>query len=556
MAGIASRRKDGGRAQRAKSRRLRGAASTAGLEPAEANGTARAAGAAANGSAPLAGLNGKALAGPGARALARSNGGQPRKPARAGTATEALGPVPVSDFEAQLEPAALLRYSGSGVIGVTLEGLIGSWNHGAEVIYGYTRQEAIGQPITIISPPGRSLEIESLIARVLAGKPIEEIETERRAKDGTLRSVRMIVSPVRSVEGKIVGTAAVVRDITEQKRAEAELSQSEERYRSVVEALHDGIRIVDREGRTIGMNASALRILQTEEQSLRNARTAERTSLLIHEDGSPYRPEEIPTEVVLRTGRPISGAILGYVKPGGEVRWLEINCAPLYRPGESEPYAAVSSFNDITAQKHALGALESARLEDLKRLALLSEFRDDETKRHTERVARAAQLVAVQLGMDENYVWMIGRSAPLHDVGKVGIPDSILLKPGRLTDEEFRVMKSHTSIGGQILAESDFHVLQMGMEIALTHHERFDGGGYPRGLRGEEIPLCGRIVAVADAYDAMTHKRPYKDPIPPAEAAAELRRCAGTQFDPRVVEAFMRLDFPALVDPAEPGEQR
>ena len=117
-------------------------------------------------------------------------------------------------------------------------------------------------------------------------------------------------------------------------------------------------------------------------------------------------------------------------------------------------------------------------------------------------------------------------------------------------------MKSHTSIGGQILAESDFHVLQMGMEIALTHHERFDGGGYPRGLRGEEIPLCGRIVAVADAYDAMTHKRPYKDPIPPAEAAAELRRCAGTQFDPRVVEAFMRLDFPALVDPAEPGEQR
>ncbi|HLI31661.1 MAG TPA: HD domain-containing phosphohydrolase [Solirubrobacteraceae bacterium] len=532
MAGIASR-KEGGAAQRAKRERRSGAPSAHVREAPSSNGAAAGL-PARNGAASLLALSG--------------NG--------AGLRSHAEAPVPASEFEAQLEPAALLRYSGSGVVGVTREGLIGSWNHGAEVIYGYTRQEAIGQPVTIISPPGRAAEMEALIASVLAGRTTEEIEAERRAKDGTLRFVRMVISPVRGADGEIVGTAAVVRDITEQKRAEAELVESEERYRSVVEALHDGIRIVDREGKTIGMNASALRILQAEERSLRDARTDQRTSLLIHEDGSPYRADEIPTERVLRTGEPISGAILGYVRAGGEVRWLEINCAPLFRPGESEPYAAVSSFSDITAQKLALGALESARLEDLKRLALLSEFRDDETKRHTERVARAAQLVAVQLGMDENYVWMIGRAAPLHDVGKVGIPDSILLKPGPLTDEEFRVMKSHTSIGGQILAESDFHVLQMGMEIALTHHERFDGGGYPRGLRGEEIPLCGRIVAVADAFDAMTHKRPYKDEVPAAEAAAELRRCAGTQFDPRVVEAFLRLDFHALVDAPEPRAQR
>jgi putative two-component system response regulator len=555
MAGIASR-KSRAIAQRGGGSRRRSAAAERARGSADTQAGARAKQPAANGSAPLAPLDAKPPASAAARAALCPNGHPPGKAIAARAAGRVQDRADLSDFEAKLDPAAMLRYSGAAVTGVTLDGVIGSWNQGAEAIYGYTRAEAIGQPITILAPSGRRTEVELLMARVHAGEAVEEIETQRRAKDGTLRFVRMTIAPVRDRDGRVIGSSAVTRDISEQKRAEAQLRDSEERYRSVVEALHDGIRIVDREGRTIGMNASALRILMTDEQEMRSARTSDRRTALIHEDGSPFRQDEIPTEVVLRSGKPISGVILGYVKESGEVRWLEINCAPLFRPGEEQPYAAVSSFSDITAQKHALEALEAARLEDLKRLALLSEFRDDETRRHTERVARAAQLVAVQLGMDEHYVWMIGRAAPLHDVGKVGIPDSILLKPGRLTDEEFKVMKSHTAIGGQILAESNFHVLQMGMEIALTHHERFDGGGYPCGLRGEEIPLCGRIVAVTDAFDAMTHKRPYKDAIPAAEAAAELRRCAGTQFDPRVVEAFMRLEYEALVDHGRRDQER
>ncbi len=197
-----------------------------------------------------------------------------------------------------------------------------------------------------------------------------------------------------------------------------------------------------------------------------------------------------------------------------------------------------------------LGELNAARLEDLKRLALVGEYRDDDTNRHTERVAHTTARLAEQLGLEAELVWTIRRAAPLHDVGKIGISDTILLKPGKLTVEEFQAMKAHTSIGGRILGESDFRILQMATEIALTHHERWDGTGYPSGLKEYDIPISGRIVAVADAFDAMTHARPYKEAFPVQRAVAEIERCSGSQFDPAVVAAFMTLKHVALVDTA------
>ena len=233
----------------------------------------------------------------------------------------------------------------------------------------------------------------------------------------------------------------------------------------------------------------------------------------------------------------------------GQVRWFSVNTVAMRGPDDDEASVAVSAFIDITDSRQTAQELSAARLEDLKRLALVSEFRNDETHRHTERVARSTVLVAMELGLERELAWTIARAAPLHDVGKVGIPDSVLLKPGKLTDEEFDLMKKHTSIGGRILGDSDFGVLQMGKEIALTHHERWDGRGYPTRLSAEEIPISGRIVAVTDAFDAMTHPRPYKDAIPIEDALEELRRCSGTQFDPAVVDAFMALDHHSLVDP-------
>ncbi|HEX6135848.1 MAG TPA: HD domain-containing phosphohydrolase [Longimicrobiales bacterium] len=185
--------------------------------------------------------------------------------------------------------------------------------------------------------------------------------------------------------------------------------------------------------------------------------------------------------------------------------------------------------------------LEDARLEILYRLARAAEFRDDHTGRHTLRVGRVAGRIAQVLGLPSESQELIARAAPLHDIGKIGIPDSILLKQDRLTPNERDVIQSHTVIGADILSGSRFALLQLAEEIALSHHERWDGAGYPHGLAREMIPLSGRIVAVADVLDALTHDRPYKPAWTMREALAEIEANAGTQFDPGVVEALLRI---------------
>lgn len=185
--------------------------------------------------------------------------------------------------------------------------------------------------------------------------------------------------------------------------------------------------------------------------------------------------------------------------------------------------------------------LERARLEILDRLARAAEYRDDKTGAHTRRVGEGAAAAARALGLDDGMIEQLRRAAPLHDVGKIGIPDAILLSPSRLEADEFEVMKSHTTIGGDLLAGSDSPLLQVAEAIARTHHERWDGSGYPAGLQGDAIPLEGRIVAVVDTSDALTHSRPYKRAWSVEEALAEIRSEVGSHFDPEVVDAFSGL---------------
>ena len=186
--------------------------------------------------------------------------------------------------------------------------------------------------------------------------------------------------------------------------------------------------------------------------------------------------------------------------------------------------------------------LEEARLETLRRLALAAEYRDDETFEHTARVGHTAALLAAALGFSESEVQVIRDAAPLHDIGKLAVSDTVLLKPGKLTGEEVEHMRRHAATGATILSGSSSEVLQVAEEIARSHHEWWDGTGYPVGLRGDDIPLCARIVALADVFDALTHKRPYKPAWTVEEAVAEIRRLRGLQFDPDVVDAFEQLD--------------
>ena len=204
-------------------------------------------------------------------------------------------------------------------------------------------------------------------------------------------------------------------------------------------------------------------------------------------------------------------------------------------------YARLADQNanlEVRVRERTAELLQSQN-ETLERLARACEIRDDETGRHTQRVGDLSAAIARAMGLGDHFVELISRAAPLHDVGKIGIPDSILLKPGKLAPEETSLMRSHTTIGARVLSGGISEVVQMAERIAHCHHERWDGEGYPRRLLGAEIPIEARIVTVADCVDALTHNRPYRMSWPLTAALEEIQNCSGAHFDPDVVAALL-----------------
>lgn len=233
-----------------------------------------------------------------------------------------------------------------------------------------------------------------------------------------------------------------------------------------------------------------------------------------------------------------AGVLDFLVKP---VRPLELrsrcrNLLDLRHQGETVKERARVLEEQVRA---GLVEIEQREREMLFRMARLVEYRDLGTGMHLLRMARYAEMVAEEMGMTEEEVRILAAAAPLHDIGKIGIPDSILLKPGKLTDEEMTVMRTHPQIGYDVLSNSQSRFIQMGALISLCHHERWDGSGYPRGLKGEEIPLAARIVALADVFDALLSERSYKRAWTYEETAAYLHEHSGTLFDPSCVNAIL-----------------
>ena len=190
--------------------------------------------------------------------------------------------------------------------------------------------------------------------------------------------------------------------------------------------------------------------------------------------------------------------------------------------------------------KERTAELERTRLQVIRRLGVAAEYRDEETGSHILRMSYCCVLLAQALGWDEDACDLIMNASPMHDIGKIGIPDAILRKPGRLDPEEWEVMKTHASIGGQLLEGDDSPLMRMARDIARSHHEKWDGSGYPDGLAGEQIPLAARIASLADVFDALTSPRPYKQAWPVDRATALIREQAGVQFDPVLVDVFMQ----------------
>jgi len=199
-----------------------------------------------------------------------------------------------------------------------------------------------------------------------------------------------------------------------------------------------------------------------------------------------------------------------------------------------------------SALRHALDEMavaqrgtQEAHLDTIRRLVIAAEYKDRDTAAHIERIGRFSEVIARGLKLSPGQVETIRHAAPMHDAGKIGIPDAILLKPGKLTPQEWVVMQQHTLMGARILHGSPSEVLQAGEEIALSHHEQWDGTGYPGGLHGEGIPLGGRICAVADVFDALTHNRYYRDALPNETVYDMIETQAGRHFDPEVVATFL-----------------
>jgi putative two-component system response regulator len=190
--------------------------------------------------------------------------------------------------------------------------------------------------------------------------------------------------------------------------------------------------------------------------------------------------------------------------------------------------------------------LKNTHLELIQRLGRAAEFKDNETGMHVIRMSHVSGRIALEMGMDAGFAEQLVHAAPMHDIGKIGIPDHVLLKPGKLDDEELAIMRTHPQLGAEILDKSTSSLIKLAHTVALYHHEKWDGTGYPFGLKGEEIPLEARIVAVADVFDALLSKRPYKEAWPVEKAVEEIKSQVNRHFDPQVVAAMLSC-LPALI---------
>jgi putative two-component system response regulator len=352
-----------------------------------------------------------------------------------------------------------------------------------------------------------------------------------------------LVKPLRPGQVRVTAHTALRRRALE--AAERARRQTlEEQVEAAVDRAPVPIFVKDLERRYLLANRAAHETLGVEPGELIGRTDADVTTpesaLLIREgDMRVLRNEETcERQVDLRIGgreRTFLSVRFPYLDPEGGLAGLTGVAVDITAQRQAEQLQ-----RDLAAaRERAIEELRSSRQETVERLARAIELHDAETGRHVDRISRITSYLASHLGLDDEQILLLRAAAPMHDVGKIATPDEILRKPGPLTPEERAEMQRHAEIGHQILDGSDGDLLQMAARIALTHHEWFDGNGYPRGLKGEEIPIEGRIVAVADVFDALLSDRPYRSAMSQEQAIAVIREGRGTQFDPEVVDVLL-----------------
>jgi PAS domain S-box-containing protein len=510
------------------------------------------------------------------------------------------------------ELAALVNAADDGIMGLTLAGVVTSWNTGAERIFGYSASEAIGHDIIdLIGLPGSEERMRQSLKAAGAGEVFHR-EGRRRRADGTIIATALTLTPIRDDRGKVILLSAFSRDISDEllqagyRAVERDVVSSLESASDAHEAAVGTLRGM---GEGLGCEIGVLWEIDETEQRLRcsalwvseQSAGADLAQSLYEE--SFHLGEELPGRIwasggvvwteqlggvadSARAARAVSAGMRAAgglpVRTGGEV----VGVIEFFSHHETAENAAVGAMGDALAGRlaDALGRhraqealrdanyaleirvrerttdlqrvvaeLDAAQIETVQRLSRAVEFRDEDTGAHIARISTLAERLARRAGLDSARCKLIERASPLHDVGKVAIPDSVLLMPGPLTPAERSVIATHAEIGHRLLAGSDSAVLQMAATIALTHHEHYDGCGYPGGLAGKAIPIEGRIVAIADVFDALTSDRVYRSAMTNEQALAILRVGRGTHFDPELLDHFIdELEAPAHMEPS-PG---
>lgn len=397
-------------------------------------------------------------------------------------------------------------------------------------------------------------ERQSLIHRIEAGQRTDLQELILRRRDATHISVGLSYCTVTDRTGTAVGLRGTIRDMTSEVTARRTLAESQEQYRLAFENGPLGRLVLD-------ISAPTPRFSQVNQAlaDLLGFTTEELYSLdprfLLHPDDLSHEMAEI-TRLIAEGEDAVSYATRRRHKPGGWIPvWLR---GDLVRDALGNPRYAMITMEDRRPRLAAEAEAARAWRETLRRLATAVEYRDEETGGHVERMSAYCELIARHLGIPDDRAAIIRTAAQLHDAGKIAIPDHILLKPGRLSPAERQIMQTHCDVGHQLLAGTGNDTLELAASIAWTHHERYNGHGYPRGIRGEQIPVEGRIAAVADSFDALTSDRVYREALPLNDALAIMRDARSAQFDPDILDTFLaHLDEALAIQAAhreEPAE--
>ena len=375
----------------------------------------------------------------------------------------------------------------------------------------------------------------ALLDRIAAGEVTGSLRVQLRRRDGQGVQAEISYRAVDDGSGRGPGLRGTIRDITAEVAAQDRLAELQEQYRLAFENGPLGRLVLD-------VAASPPRFLQVN-QALANLLGYTPEEMCALDPRSFLHPDDVrdEDEAMFRCAQGEDANVSYSARrrhKNGE--WMPVwLTGTLLRDERGEPRYAMATIEDRRPRLEAEAETQRAWNETLRRIATAVEYRDEETGAHVERMSAYCELLARHLGFGGERAATLRVAAQLHDAGKIAIPDHILLKPGRLTQEERRVIESHTEVGYRLLRGTGSPVLDLAAMVAWTHHERFDGSGYPRGLAGDRIPIEGRIATVADVFDALTSDRVYRQAMSVDDAVAIIRAGRGKQFDPEVLDVFL-----------------